>query len=81
MYNIIKYCFIWGASMKLPECMYDYREDIQEVNSTNEPFEICDWCEEEIYLGENRYNVNDIFIHERCIDNYLEDGLFDDIFM
>jgi hypothetical protein len=68
--------------MKLPDCMYDYREDIQELNSEGRKvFEICHWCEGEIYEGDNRYNINDIFIHEECIDNYLEDGMFDECYM
>lgn len=68
--------------MNLTESMYDYRADIQEINSTpRKAIGRCFHCEEKIFEGEDRYCFKEGFIHKDCIDFYYEDGLFDDINM
>lgn len=55
---------------KLPDCMYDYRPDIQEVNSANKKIGVCLHCDYDLFSDDEPYEIGETLICQHCIDYF-----------
>lgn len=55
---------------KIPDCMYDYRPEFPH----NISVDTCNECGNQIYTGEEYFDIHGTIICEKCIDNFRKLG-------
>lgn len=65
----------------LPDCMYEHRLDMNEVNAGNKKIGNCYHCESDLYDDDEPYEIKKILICEHCIDYFKRASEYTELYM